>query len=199
MGTAPGQAPDYFAGIPASTNAISIVWHGNQAQTFNFYSDVAAFEPQFGDAFKSVTLQPGTYQTVVLPAGFSGRVQKMTGRVDEPAVWNEITFDGWRGLTFLDVSYIRGNNGACVMKTEDNSVIAGTKEDLMSEAPADSKGVSSSGEPFVKATEGFDGSVAVDLVQFYRDKIATSLGYVRNFDDAATRSSSNKHIILSAW
>jgi hypothetical protein len=199
MGTAPSQAPDYFAGLPASTNAISIVWHGDKAQTFNFYSDVAAFEPQFGDAFKSVTLQPGTYQTVALPAGFSGRVQKMTGRVDEPATWAEVTFNGYKDMTFFDASYIRGNNGAMVMKMRDNSAIAGTQEDLLSEAPDDAKGTSSSGQPYLKATEGFDGSVVLDLVAFYRNKLPSGLGYVRNFDDSATKGSLCKQIILSAW
>lgn len=198
-GAALGPAPDYFKGIDASQVAIAISWHGNAPQTFNFYGDVAAFQPQFGDAYKSITLQPGTYQTVTLPNNFSGRVQKMTGHVDEPATWAEVTFSGWKDLTFFDVSYIRGNNGAMVMKMADNSAIAGTQEDLMSEAPADTKGVSSTGQPYLKATEGFDGSLTLDLVEFYRDKIPTSLGYVRNFDDTATKASPCKQMIINAW
>ncbi|RYF12788.1 MAG: hypothetical protein EOO40_00345 [Deltaproteobacteria bacterium] len=200
MGQVPMLAtPDYFAGLDAGTNAMAIVWRGTTPMTFNFYADVAAFQPQFGDAFKTVTLQPNSYQTVTLPQGFSGRLQKMTGRVEEPATWAEVTFNGWKDLTFFDVSYIRGNNGPCVMKMVDNSAISGTQEDFYSQVPADARGVSSTGQPYIKDTEGFDGSLKSDLINFYRQHVPTNTGYVRNFDDASSKGSASKHMVVAFY
>jgi hypothetical protein len=61
-------------------------------------------------------------QSISLDYGWEGRLQKLSGAPADPATWAEIHFDGYLGMTFCDISLIRGFNGAMQFSSEDGSL-----------------------------------------------------------------------------
>ncbi len=205
---APSGPINFFDGIAKEQNAVAVAWHGEGEMTFSFFANAGPYQPNLSEAYKSVTLQSGKSETVQLPHGWSGRVQKMTGAIDSDATWSELTFDGWQGLSWYDVSYIRGYNGACEMYLSDTpDVRAGSKEDMLKLYPISKQANQARGSA-IPATEGYDGSIHFDIIDFWRqhNKIypaTTSAAerleaYIVNNDDKATMTGKDKHLVV-AW
>lgn len=194
----PMNANDYFAGVDKTQNAVAIVWHGSSKQTFSLFANAGPYQPGFG-AWKTVEVDPGQSLVVQLPTSWSGRIQKMTGEAADPATWAEFACDQWQGLMFYDASYIRGYNGAIVMRASDGSGSKGSHDDFISEIDPSLLSKDSKGTTVIPATEGYDGSLDKGVIEFYRAHIATSVAYARNFDDAATGATPDKHLIVDFY
>ncbi|RYF52414.1 MAG: hypothetical protein EOO38_00315 [Cytophagaceae bacterium] len=204
--TAPTPAINFFDGIADSQNAVAVAWHGNAEMTFSFFANAGPYQPNLSEAYKSVTLKPGASETVQLPAGWSGRVQKMTGAIDSDATWAEFTFGGWQDLTWFDDSYIRGYNGPVEMYlSETPELRAGNKEDMLKIYPTSEQKNQPRGSA-IPATEGYDGTIRFDIIDFWRahNKVYPATAkqaerleaYIVNNDDKATMTGKDKHLVI---
>lgn len=186
-----------FTNIAATQNAILIINSGPTTATFSFWENYAPFQPNFDSAFASVELAASARQVISLPASWSGRVQKMTGRSSDPATWGEVTFDGGYGNTYADVSYIRGYNAPLAITDEANDLNEGSLTDLRLDAPVSDETIDSGGTTDLDATEGFDSSTNESVVDYERASNVGTSAYVINSDNAATRGVKSKHLIFT--
>lgn len=191
---------NFFSGVDVAQNAVAVAWHGEGEMTFSFFANAGPYQPNLSEAYKSVTLQPGSNEVVQLPHAWSGRVQKMTGAIDSDATWCELTFNGWNDLSWFDVSAIRGYNGPATMYLSDApDQKAGSAEDRLKLFPND-KQINQPRGSAIPATEGYDGSIRFDVIDFWRanehDTAAHKELYVRHDDDSATFTGSNKHLVV---
>ncbi|CAF0939253.1 unnamed protein product, partial [Didymodactylos carnosus] len=150
-------------------------------------------------AEKTITVLPGQSKTVEFVAGWEGRAQKLTGASNEPATWAEFHFNAWNDMTFGDISYIRGNNGAMVMTSEDGSMKSGTSENLIAEAPASLRKTDSSGTSILDATEPYTGGKNNALIQYYRSKVQEGQGYIEHTDDKSAHGTTSKQLKLDVY
>jgi hypothetical protein len=193
-------------GVPADLNAGALLTDQNTITVRNKRitpQRAAVFEnpqpsvPSF-DPITTLNLVSGEAQTVVVHAAVEGRVQRYSAPAHEPATWGELRDNGWQNETWVDVSYIRGNDGPMVISSLDGSMpIAGTAEDLIA---ACSGGVvsNSAGVRVLDATEPYSGGVNDALVACYRAH-GNGNGYVRNFDNDAVRATPNHHIVVDLY
>jgi hypothetical protein len=135
-----------------------------------------------------------------LDYGWEGRVQKLSGAPADPATWAEIKFDAsFMGMTFCDISLIRGFNGAIQFSSQDGSLRTGFIDDLYPDAPAQFKTQDSGGNYVLQPTQPYSGGTNMELVNYYRGKIATGDGYVLPDDNSSTHGTTNKIINLDIY
>lgn len=178
------------------SNAMTVINQGPNAITVGFFQNNAPDSPGFASDL-TIALDPGTAETVTLPFGWSGRVQKLTGSVSDPATWGEVTFNGWQNLVFMDVSYIRGNNGAMTLG-DSSGPLSGTSEDLLDEAPGDLQTTDSNGNTILPATEGYDGSIDWALIGYYAQH-GNGDGFVQSSDTQFIRASSDPNVVVTLY
>lgn len=84
-----------------------------QANTVTFVSQDSTsrtiiFTPTDGQAsVDSITVAGGATETVTIPQGWIGNWYSVSeGAADTPGMLGEVTFQGWNGLTYFDVSAI---------------------------------------------------------------------------------------------
>jgi hypothetical protein len=187
-----------FEGIDAKQNAIAVVWDGPYEASFNVYANSGPYQPGLGAAYTSRSLEPGEITVIELPEGFSGRVQLMSGqgRADDAATWAEVAFDQWQGLTFFDASLIRGTNAGLSMRASDGSDSAEVSKKVLEDAPADARVIDSGGHAVIEDTEGYDGSLHQAAIDWLHDNVGPKDAYVRNFEDTATHSTKDHHMVF---
>ncbi|RYF09459.1 MAG: hypothetical protein EOO40_06840, partial [Deltaproteobacteria bacterium] len=190
LGPAPGHNDAFFQGVDPHANTIAVVWWGSEARTFHVYANEGPYQPGLGGAYASVTLEPGHFGRFELPYGFSGRVQMMSGqgRADDPATWAEFAYNQWQNLHFLDISLIRGCNAGLTMRASDASTMMQTPEDIVERAPDGIKVQDSGGAWVIRDTEGYDGSVHHDVVEWLHTETDVTQAYMRHDDDQATHA-----------
>ncbi|MGI4851304.1 MAG: hypothetical protein ACRYGR_05125 [Janthinobacterium lividum] len=197
---ATAAAGDYFAGIDETHNAVAIVWKGDYDATFNVYANNGPYQPGLGAAYKTVTVKAGSNGLVTLPDSFSGRVQLMSGaqgKADDDATWAEIAFQQWQGLTFFDISCIRGVNAGLTMAASDGSQTASIPANIMEMAPQNIKIQDSGGKWVIQDTEGYDGSLHQGSIDWLHSQFKISDAYVRNFEDESTKSTKDRHLTVT--
>lgn len=187
-----------FAGIPKGQNAVAVVWRGDYDATFNVYANNGPYQPGLGEAFKSVHVKAGATANIELPPNFSGRVQLMSGggKADDCATWGEIAFQQWQDLTFYDVSLIRGTNAGLSMRASDGSSKAEIPANILEQAPEHIKVKDSGGKMVIKDTEGYDGGINEDAIDWLHHTVKLSDAYARNFENEATHSTTDTHMVL---
>ncbi|RYE91811.1 MAG: hypothetical protein EOO77_47675, partial [Oxalobacteraceae bacterium] len=112
-------------------NTIRLANRGPKPENFAFFANAGPFQPDLGAPYATFALSRGGVKKVLLPKAWSGRLQKLSGTSDDAATWGEFAFDGYLGLTFFDVSFVRGNNGGMLMRSADGNVVSGTADDLI--------------------------------------------------------------------
>ena len=197
QGSTPNDA-QLFAGIGPGQNAVAIIWRGDYVATFNAYANAGPYQPGLGEAYKSVTVQPGKHALMALPQGWSGRVQLMSGsgNAADPASWSELTFQGWKSLTWFDCSVIRGLNAALSMRASDGSSQAAIPAGTLEKAPHSIKMQDSGGRWVIKDTETYTGSVNQDAIDWLQQDLPPGAAYIRNWDNAATHATRDQHLVL---
>jgi hypothetical protein len=190
---------DLFPGIAPEQNAIAIIWRGKEPATFHAYANNGPYQPGLGAPYNVIEVQPGGYAVIQLPHGWSGRVQLMggpNGHADDPSTWAEVTFNAWENMAFLDISAIRGVNCGLSMRASDGSTSMQIPTDIVQRAPQGVKVQDSTGAWVVRDTEGYDGSVHQDVVDFLKSVTDTTQAYFRHDDDAATHATHDPHLVF---
>ncbi|CAF1470738.1 unnamed protein product, partial [Adineta steineri] len=158
--------------------------------------NLGSYRPSF-NADKTIrVVAGGTSDDVKLGYGWEGRVQKLTGHPKDPATWIEFHFDAWQGMTFGDVSLIRGYNGPALLVSHDRSLKRGFSQNLYPNAPQRYKVRDSNRTPVLAATEPYTGGKHEELVSYYRRKLKRHDAYVVNTDVAADQGTKSKHLII---
>ena len=137
---------------------------------------------------------------VTLPHGWQGRVQKLSGSPSDPASWAEIKFDAsFMGMTFCDISLIRGFNGAMFLSSADGALRTGFTTDLFPGAPGQFKMRDSKGNNVLQPTQPFTGGTFNVLVSYYRSKVSTGTAYILPDDHASSHGTKDKTILLDIY
>jgi hypothetical protein len=189
----------FFCFLFYSANSITVGNKGKQAITAGFFKNLGNYQPSF-KADQTINLAPGGTKKVVLPHGWEGRVQKLTGTPADPATWGEIKFDAsFQGMTFCDISLIRGYNGAMMFSSQDNSLRTGFTNDLYGGAPTSTKTKDSKGHNVLKPTQPFTGGTNNQLVKYYRGKVSNGNAYLVPDDNASSHGTKDKTINLDIY
>lgn len=167
-------------------NSIILTNRGSNKQSFSFFQNLAPYVPNFEYSYFNANLDPGETALFSFPTGWEGRVQKMTGSAADPATWGEFKFNGFEDLTFFDVSVIRGNNGAIIMRSTDGTKESGLMDDLLSQIPDEYLVLDSNNNKVIGPTEPFTGGTNDNLVNFYRTKVQSGQEYIVHTDNLST-------------
>lgn len=184
--SAPETYTQTFSKGDNEPNSIILTNRGSQKQAFSFFKNISPYVPNLEYSYFDADLEPGETALFTFPNSWEGRVQKMTGNGADPATWGEFRFNGFRDLTFFDVSVIRGNNCAMVMRSLDGSTQSGLTDDLVAQTPNEYLVPDSNNNLVVGPTEPYSGGTNNALVAFYRTKIATGQEYIVHDDDLST-------------
>lgn len=190
---------DLFQGIAPEQNAIAIVWRGQEPATFHAYANAGPYQPGLGDPYNVVVVQPGGHAVLQFPEGWSGRVQLMggpNGRADDPSTWAEVTFNAWQNLLYMDISSIRGVNCGLNMRASDGSTEMHIPTDIVQRAPDSVKVQDSTGAWVIRDTEGYDGVLHQDVVDYLKTVTDTTQTYMRHDDDLATHATRDAHVVF---
>lgn len=158
-------------------NTINVINRGSKSIRVGFFKNIDPYQPSFQPE-RTINLPLGTLQVAQL-----GHVHKLTGAPSDPATWAEIHFDtSFMGMTFFDVSLIRGFNGAMVFSSQDGSLKTDFTTNLYSGAPNQFKTRDTGGYYVLQPTQPYTGGTNYDLVQYYREKVSTGNAYILSDD-----------------
>lgn len=132
--------------------------------------------------------------------GWEGRVQKLSGVPADPATWAEIKFDAsFMGMTFCDISLIRGFNGAMEWSSQDKSLKTGFTDDLYPDAPSQFKTIDAGNKDVLQPTQPYSGGTNTALVEYYRKKVSTGNAYILPDDHASSHGTKDKTMNLDIY
>ena len=103
------------------------------------------------------------------------------------------------GMTFCDISFIRGFNGAMFFSSQDETLQTGFTDDLYLVAPDQFKTKDSGGYNVLQPTQPYSGGTNYDLVKYYREKVPTDDGYILHDDHASSYGANNHAINLAIY
>lgn len=191
-----------FAEVEADQNAMAVVWRGDKPATIHAYANLGPYQPGMGAPYSVLTVQPFGHGVLTFPQGWSGRLQLMSGpegRADDPALWVEVTFDGWQGLTFADLSCIRGTNAGASLRASDGTTQMAIPADIVARAPQSVKVQDASGAWVIRDTEGYDGALHDDVVAYLKTVTDTTQAYLQHADDLATHATYDPHLVVELF
>jgi hypothetical protein len=172
---------------------------GSKSIKVGFFKNRGDFQPSF-KADQTIDLAPKGHKTINLAGGWEGRVQKLSGAPADPATWAEIKFDAsFMGMTFCDISLIRGYNGAMKFSSPDKSLRTGFTKDLYRGAPAKFKSKDSGGNSVLQPTQPYTGGTNNELVNYYRKQISNKDGYLLPNDHGSAHGTKSKKINLDIY
>lgn len=179
-----------------SANTINVINKGSKSIRVGFFKNIGPYQPSF-KAERTINVAPGSSLAVQLSRAWEGRVQKLTGLPSDPATWAEINFDAkFMGMTFCDISLIRGYNGAMEFSSQDGLLKTGFKNNIYPSAPNQFKRKDSGGYDVLEPTQPFTGGTNQDLVNYYRTVVSKGNSYILPDDHASSHGTKNKRINL---
>jgi hypothetical protein len=180
-------------------NSITVRNRGSRTLKAAFFKNRGDYQPSFQPE-RTIALAPGASQTVTVPHGWEGRVQKLSGSPSDPATWAEIKFDAsFKSMTFCDISLIRGFNGAMLFSSADGSLRTGFTANLFPGAPGQFKTKDSKGNNVLQPTQPFTGGTLQGLVNYYRSKVSKGNAYLLPDDHASSHGTKDKNILLDIY
>jgi hypothetical protein len=183
--------------VTGPENSMTVVNRSKEPQTYNFYKNKKPGEPG-SDVSKSITLKPGEHQTVKLPTGWSGYMQKFNGNKADPHSRVEVAYNQFKGKTFSNLSFEDGFNGPAKIRSQSGDRVTGTSKNLVELAKQNGVRTArdSSGKEVLGAAE-LPGDVPnKPLVNFYRNHLKKGEGYVQNFDNESSGGGQDNHLIV---
>ena len=186
-----------FADVSQAANAVALTWRGPRSQTFALITTPGTPSYTQDARYFPVDVASSTTQVVEVPPSWAGRVQKMTGREDDPATWCELVFDGFRGMTFFNVSYLHGNNGPVLMYPWQDSPRSGSALRAAQVAPQGATVRDHGGTEVVCGTVEGPSPRRALVRRFYHEfDFTPAHGAVVPADtDQATRATHERHIV----
>lgn len=186
-----------FDAVPRQQNAVGISWAGIGNQKFALITDLQITRRYDHVRSFDFEVAPQGVQIVEVPPAWAGRVQKLTGREDDPATWAELTFDGYKGMTFFNVSYAHGNNGPIVVRDPYSSAQAGCRLKATDVAPYQIMTRDFGNNCVVCATDTGPSYVRTMARRFYREFLhEPHMGSADVDDQNGWQATHSKHLFL---
>lgn len=182
-----------------SVNTINVINKGSKSITVGFFKNIGPYQPSFKPE-RTIKVAPRSSNKVKLGYAWEGRIQKLTGSPSDPATWAEINFDAkFKGMTFCDISLIRGYNGAMEFSSQDGSLKTGFTKDIYPSAPKKFKRKDSGGYNVLESTQPFTGGTNQELVNYYRKVVSNGNSYILPDDHASSHGTKDKRINLTIY
>ena len=188
-----------YSFLICSRNTIKVINKRSRSIYVGFFKNLGPYQPSF-QSERTIYVRRRSSKIVTLANGWEGRVQKLSGAPADPATWAEIKFDAsFMGMTFCDISLIRGFNGAMQFSSQDGSLRTGFTDDLYPDAPEHFKTQDSGGNNVLQPTQPYSDGTNDELVNYYRRKVPTGAAYVLPDDNASSHGTTDKTMNLAIY